>query len=59
MDDPVTIPECGHSFDRKSIVPVLSKYHVCPLCRRPASPDSLVPNFQLKSVIDHYRTTQK
>jgi hypothetical protein len=25
MSDPVTIPECGHSFDRKNIIPILNK----------------------------------
>ena len=51
MSDPVTITDCGHSFDRKHIIPVLQKYHICPLCRKPTNVDSIVPNYQLKNVI--------
>lgn len=54
MEDPVTIPECGHSFDKKTITPILNKYQMCPLCRKATSVDRLVPNYQLKHVIDHY-----
>ena len=55
----MTIPECGHSFDKRHIVPVLQKYHIYPLCRKPTNVDNLVPNFQLKTVIEHYKATKR
>ena len=59
MEDPVSLSVCGHTFDKKTIVPVLEQFHKCPICRKPANSEHLVPNYQLKSVIEHYQTTKK
>lgn len=37
MNEPMTIPQCGHSFEKKTIYSCLNKNPVCPLCRKPTS----------------------
>lgn len=55
----MTIPSCGHSFEKKVIVDYLNKQEACPLCRKAAQASSLVPNYQLKNIIDHFRETRR
>lgn len=59
MVEPMTIPSCGHSFEKKVIVDYLNKQEACPLCRKAAQASSLVPNYQLKNIIDHFRETRR
>ena len=58
MEEPMTIPECGHSFEKKAIADWLKKYPTCPMCRKGTNPDHLVPNYQLKNVIEQYKANK-
>lgn len=55
----MTIPQCGHSFEKKTIYECLKKNPQCPLCRKETSIESLVPNYQLKNIIAHYQATRR
>ena len=59
MQEPMTIPHCGHSFEKKVIIDCLKKNPSCPICRKETDVESLVPNFQLKNVIQHYQETRR
>lgn len=59
MNEPMTISQCGHTFQKKTLCEYLAKKSECPLCRVVTNSGSLVPNYQLKNVIDHYKMTRK
>lgn len=59
MREPMTIPQCGHSFEKKTIYDCLAKNPQCPLCRKETTTESLVPNYQLKNIIAHYQATRR
>eukprot|EP00755_Sulcionema_specki_P004285 Sspe_Gene.29695::Locus_14253_Transcript_1_1_Confidence_1.000_Length_1247::g.29695::m.29695 len=55
MTDPVTCLE-GHTFDKGSIMAALEKRHVCPIDNStPLTPEQLIPNRQLKYVIEQWK----
>ena len=34
MTEPYIIPECGHNFEKDSIIEYVRKNKICPLCRK-------------------------
>lgn len=53
MNDPYIVTTCGHSFEKRNIYQWLQHKNVCPLCNRRAGVEDLIPNFNLKSVLDN------
>lgn len=56
MLDPHIIQECGHTFDRESILEWFNRNRLnltCPLCRQ-ATLGQLVPNFALREALEHH-----
>ena len=64
MDDPVTIRNCGHTFEKAAIVQHIeyalqnSARPSCPTCRGKADAADLVPNFTVKGQIDRLKNGQ-
>lgn len=52
MTDPYIVTTCGHSFEKRNIYQWLQRKNTCPLCNRQAGLDDLIPNFNLKSILD-------
>ena len=50
MTDPHFLT-CGHSFEKKQIEKSLEKFLYCPLCRKTAKKEDLVPNYAMKKLI--------
>lgn len=52
LRDPVFIKNCGHTFDREAIEEWVKQIDRCPLCKIPFSQKDLLPNNNLKSLVE-------
>lgn len=50
MTDPVVL-ECGHTFDRDSLMEWLKTSNGCPTCRKVVNSHKITTNFSMKSMI--------
>lgn len=52
MNDPYIVTKCGHSFEKSAIYTWLKTKPMCPVCKRSATVDDIIPNFGLKTILE-------
>lgn len=52
MENPHILIGCGHSFEKSAIESWLKKKNICPVCKKQANYQQIVPNYSLKTILE-------
>mmetsp|Transcript_9035 Transcript_9035/g.10215 ORF Transcript_9035/g.10215 Transcript_9035/m.10215 type:complete len:144 (+) Transcript_9035:19-450(+) len=57
MTDPVVTPY-GHTYERKNIEEYIERHGIDPMTRKPLAKDALIPNYSIRTMLEHYCETK-